>query len=73
MASNIIKTIQIVVTVGIVALVLVQGKGGGLSNTFGGGIQMYRSKRGVEKVLFILTIVLIAAFVINSLLLLSLG
>ena len=48
---------QIIVSVLIIALVSIQGKGAGLSQTFGGGA-LYSTRRGAEKVVFYGTIVL---------------
>ncbi len=67
------KIIQIVVSVVLVLLVLIQGKGGGLSSSVGGSITFYRSKRGIEKTVFILTIVLGIALIVNSLFILYLS
>lgn len=47
-------------------LVLIQGKGTGLSSAFGGSFSYYRSKRGVERVVFISTILVGIAIVINT-------
>jgi preprotein translocase subunit SecG len=67
-----VKILQIVVSVILVLLVLIQGKGGGLSSTFGGSFTMYRSKRGAEKVIFVFTIFLAIVLIVNSLMLISL-
>ena len=53
---------QIVVSVLLIAAVLMQQRGTGLSATFGGEGNIYRTKRGIEKALFILTIVLAIVF-----------
>lgn len=53
---------QIAVSVLLVAAVLLQSQGSGLGAAFGGDGNVYRTKRGVEKVLFHSTIVLAAAF-----------
>ena len=58
---------QIVVSVAMIAAILLQARGVGLSSTFGGDSAVYRSRRGVEKRLFQFTIVLGALFVIFSL------
>jgi preprotein translocase subunit SecG len=58
----IINIIQIVVSGLLVTTVLLQQRGTGLSATFGGEGNIYRTKRGVEKVLFIATIVLSILF-----------
>lgn len=58
----------ILISVALVAVVLLQSKGGGLGGIFGGdGSGMYRSKRGVEKTLFQLTIALAVAFLLLDL------
>lgn len=49
------------------AAILMQARGTGLSSTFGGESTAYRSRRGIERTLFRLTIVLIVVFVIVSL------
>ncbi len=58
--------LQIIVAIGLTAVILLQAKGTGLGSTFGGQNQMYHSKRGVEKVVFYLTILLSFAFVVLS-------
>lgn len=69
----IVKILQIIASVLIVILVLVQGKGGGLSSTFGGSFNVYRSKRGVERFILIFTIFLSIVLVVNSLMLINLS
>ena len=58
---------QIVVSVALIAAILMQARGVGLSSTFGGDSAVYRSRRGVEKRLWQFTIVLGALFVVFSL------
>jgi len=53
---------QIAISVLLITAVLLQQRGTGLSSTFGGEGNIYRTKRGVEKVLFIGTIVLSIIF-----------
>ncbi len=57
---------QIVVAVALILLALLQVKGGGLGGIFGQADTVYRTKRGVEKTLFQLTIVLVIIFIILS-------
>jgi preprotein translocase subunit SecG len=57
---------QIVVAVALTGVSLLQVKGGGLGGIFGQADTVYRTKRGVEKTLFQLTIVLVVIFVILS-------
>ncbi len=64
---------QILVAIALVAVVLLQVKGGGLGGIFGQPDSVYRTRRGVEKTLFRLTIILVTVFVILSILVVSLG
>ena len=59
--------IQIIIAIALTAVILLQAKGTGLGSTFGGQSQMYHSKKGVEKVVFYLTIILAILFVLVSL------
>lgn len=63
MNTNIITPIQIVISVLLIAVILIQQKGSGLGSAFGGESgNLYSTKRGVEKILFYATIVLAVAF-----------
>jgi preprotein translocase subunit SecG len=55
---------QIVVAVALIVVSLLQVRGGGLGGIFGQADTVYRTKRGVEKTMFQLTIVLAVIFVI---------
>jgi len=68
-----IKIIQIFLSLCIVGLILIQSKGGGLTSSVGGAFSTYTSKRGVEKVVFISTIVMAVLLMINSLLIIVLS
>ncbi|MBA3530999.1 MAG: preprotein translocase subunit SecG [Ardenticatenales bacterium] len=58
----------IVLSIALIAAVLLQGKGGGLSGgLFGGGESMYGTRRGVEKTLFNVTIGLMIALIVFDL------
>ncbi|OGC59332.1 preprotein translocase subunit SecG [candidate division WWE3 bacterium RIFCSPLOWO2_01_FULL_42_11] len=60
--------IQIIVGVLLVISVLMQTKGTGLSNLFGGsGSSIHRTKRGVEKWIWYSTMVLTTIFVLLTL------
>ena len=59
---------QMILAVALVAAILLQQRGTGLGGTFGGEVTAYRSRRGIERTLFRLTIVLAVLFVIFSLL-----
>jgi preprotein translocase subunit SecG len=62
---------EIVAGVALVTLILLQAKGSGLSAVFGGEGGMYRSRRGVEKLMhrgtILVSIVFIALAVANLL------
>ncbi len=64
---------QMVLSVAVILVVLVQVRGGGLGGIFGQPDTVYRTKRGVEKTLFRFTIILVVLFVTISLLMLGLG
>ena len=58
---------QIIVSIALIAAILLQNRGTGLSGTFGGDSAVYRSRRGVERRLWQFTIVLLVLFVVFSL------
>ncbi len=64
---------QMVVAVALIIVTLLQVKGGGLGGIFGQADTVYRTKRGVEKTLFQLTIVLAVIFIILSIVSLKIG
>lgn len=64
---GILKILQLVVAGLLIVLVLIQSKSSGLSSTLKSSFNMYRSLRGFEKIIFILTIILGGLLVINSL------
>lgn len=47
--------------------ILMQQRGSGLSGTFGGTGNVYTSKRGAEKIIFLFTIVMAVVFVGSAL------
>ena len=54
---------QIIVSVALVAVILLQTKGGGMGSLFGGtDTAVYRTRRGVERTIFNITIGLSIAF-----------
>ncbi|HUD09474.1 MAG TPA: preprotein translocase subunit SecG [Patescibacteria group bacterium] len=66
----ILNIIAIAAAIALIALVLLQMQGSGLSTAFGGTGEFYRSKRSVEKLLMWATVVTTVIFAIASLLLL---
>ncbi len=57
---------QIVLSIALILAILLQVRGGGLGGIFGQADTVFRTKRGVEKTLFQLTIALVVLFVIIS-------
>lgn len=71
---TVLTTIQLVSSVILIGLILLQAKGTGLGNSaiFGGSGEFYSSKRGVERFVFLGTIALTVLFALLSLALLIL-
>ena len=57
---------QILLSIALILAVLFQVRGGGLGGIFGQPTTVFRTKRGVEKTLFQLTIALVILFIIVS-------
>ena len=66
MSSSLLNVIQIVVSLTLVTVILMQvrGQGGGL---FGSSEGSFRTRRGLEKSLFQFTVFLVGVFIITSL------
>ncbi|HEY96764.1 MAG TPA: preprotein translocase subunit SecG [Dehalococcoidia bacterium] len=64
---------QIVVAVALIMVSLLQVRGGGLGGIFGQADTVFRTKRGVEKTLFQLTIALVVIFIVLSIVSLRVG
>ncbi|MDP3784759.1 MAG: preprotein translocase subunit SecG [bacterium] len=62
--AEVLPYLQVGVAILLVIAILLQQRGSGLSATFGGEGNVYRTKRGLEKILFISTLVLGALFLI---------
>lgn len=66
--TQLLPILQIIISMLLVAAILMQRRSGGLSPTFGGGGGFYRTRRGVERTLFFITIALSAMFIATALL-----
>jgi preprotein translocase subunit SecG len=64
---------QIVLAVALISVILLQVRGGGLGGIFGQPDSVYRTKRGVEKTLFQLTVALAVLFIVFSVITLRLS
>ncbi len=63
-----LQVIQVVLAIAMVVVIILQGKGMGLGSLFGGdgGFGITKTRRGLERTLFQLTIILGALFLINA-------
>lgn len=59
---------QIILAVVMIAVILLQVRGGGLGGIFGQPDSTFRTRRGLEKALFQFTIVLVLIFIVLSIL-----
>lgn len=57
-----LTVLQIAVAVLLMIAILLQAQGSGLSTAFGGGGEFYRSRRSIERILVIATVVLSILF-----------
>ena len=62
-----LNIIQIIVSVLLITVILLQQKGVGLGAAFGGSSNIYSTKRGVDKVLYRATILLAILFFATAL------
>lgn len=54
--------VQIIISILLIVAIIIQNQGAGLGDVFGGQGNVYRTKRGAEKKLFIFTIALSVLF-----------
>ncbi len=64
MQQTTLLIIQVIVSIILITIVLLQQKGSGLGGAFGGEGNVYRSRRGLERSLFYLTIIFGTAYVV---------
>lgn len=65
--KNILIIIQVILAILLVISILVQSKGASLGSAFGGSSTFYGTRRGGEKSLFTVTVVLATLFVLVAL------
>ena len=65
--SPILAIGQILLSIALIAAILMQARGTGLSGTFGGDSAVYRSRRGIERRLWQFTIALLVMFILFAL------
>lgn len=71
--TKILLISQIVVCALLVVSILLQNRAEGLGQMFGGGGEIFRTKRGLEKFLYYFTIALIVVVIVLSLFILKLS
>ncbi len=61
-----ILLVQVIVSIALMVLILVQSRGEGFSASFSSDSSIFRTRRGVEKTLFQLTIAVAIMFILLS-------
>jgi|YelNatPaOPRAMG01_1025707.scaffolds.fasta_scaffold12042_4 protein translocase SecG subunit len=67
MLKTIIAIAQVVFAVALIALTLLQERGSGIGETFGGQGGFHSQRRGFEKIVFVVTLACLAIFAVLSL------
>ncbi len=62
MQETALSIIQIILSIILIIVVLLQQKGGGTSALFGGSTNVYSTKRGIDKIVHYVTIVVAVLF-----------
>ena len=65
--KNFLLILNIIFSVLIVIFILIQGRGAGLGSAWGGGGEMFQTRRGMEKIILWLTTIFIVIFLVISL------
>lgn len=58
--------IQIFIAILLIVTILIQARGAGLGEAWGGSSEFFTSRRGMEKIIFLATIVLAILFLLSS-------
>jgi preprotein translocase subunit SecG len=64
--SNYLNLAEIIVSSTLILVILLQARGSGFGGALGGSSAFFRTRRGAEKTLFQLTIVLVIVFILMS-------
>ena len=67
MTQTFLTGLQVAVSIALIAVILLQQKGTGLSGVFGGSSNVYSTKRGIDKMLYRATILLSLLFFATAL------
>lgn len=72
---NALQLIQVIISITLIVIIILQAKGSGIGNLLGGndaGLGITKTRRGLEKTLFQITIILAAIFLLNAVIQLAL-
>jgi preprotein translocase subunit SecG len=67
--SNALQIIQVILSIALILVIILQARGMGLGSLFGGsdtGMGITKTRRGLERTLFQITIILAALFLLNA-------
>ncbi len=64
--QSVLLVLLTLVSVALITLIMLQVRGGGVGTAFGGTSEVYRSRRGVEKLMHYATIALAVLFALIS-------
>lgn len=62
-----LNIVQIIASIALITLSVLQARSSSLGRMFGGDSSIYRTRRGVEKTMFNLTLILAVVFFVTSL------
>lgn len=65
--KNFLIIINIILSLLIIFFILVQGRGAGIGSAWGGGGELFQTRRGIEKWTLRITVVLVIIFFVLSL------
>lgn len=65
--KNFLIIINIILSLLIIFFILVQGRGAGIGSAWGGGGELFQTRRGIEKWTLRITVVLVIVFFVLSL------
>jgi preprotein translocase subunit SecG len=61
-----LQIVQIIVGVALIITILLQARGSGLGSVFGGTGTVFKTRRGIDKLLFRMTIIFMVVFALIS-------
>ncbi len=64
--DGILNIIQIIIAAFLITTILFQHRGTGVGGAFGGGGEIYYKKRGMEKIIFIASIIFSILFILTA-------